>query len=172
MTHGNAWLDAREAHAVIARAGLDALGSGEVLCASTENYAVWFPETAVVVQVHGIRGTTVAALRGPFGRRGFTRGSANGTIPPNAGQGSTGTGVPVPPHPFPKGASAPVVAMPPEAPPMEPQGGQLIPRYLFPFPVLHPANGAGASGSNHGEGEGAASPHYIRLDEAKQNDSA
>ena len=78
----------------------------------------------------------------------------------------------MPPHPFPKGALASVVAMPPEAPPMEPQGGQLIPRYLFPFPVLHPTNGAGASGSNHGEGEGAASPHYIQLDEAKQNDSA
>lgn len=169
--HGNAWLDAREAHVVIARARLEALGNGEVLCASTENYAIWFPEIAVVVQVHGVRDPTVATLRTPFGRRGFMQGGANSPIPPNAGQVSAGTSVPMPPHSFPKRATASMVVMPLEALLAEQNRGQFIPRYLLPFSLLHPVGGAGAGGSKHSEGEGVASPHYTQLDEAKQNDS-
>ena len=172
MTHGNVWLDAREAHAVLARAGLDALGNGEVLCATAENYSIWFPETEVVVQVHGIRSLTVSNLRGPFERRGFTRSNPNNPVPSGAGQGSAGQSGPLPPHSFQKGAPSQVVVVPPETPPTAQNGGPLIPRYLLSFPALCLASGPGTGGSDHSDREGAASPHYTQLDEGKRNDAA
>ena len=65
------WLNAREARQVLEVSGFEGLGKYETIGTCADMSSVYFPEAAVVLQVHSVCSLTVEALRGPFTQKGF-----------------------------------------------------------------------------------------------------